>query len=99
MFSIKLNGVNLKLLYADTGFNRTVKSIILKAYRPSELTSGNGTKQDAAIQPRMAIKAMVSVVEISICKNFFIINVLNWLYRIDQKLNGKFKTKTVLCFF
>ena len=34
-------------------------------YLPRELTSGNGTKQDAAIQQGMAIKAMVSAVEIS----------------------------------
>jgi len=77
----------------------TSKSLILKTYLPSELTSGNGTKQDAAIQQRMAIKARVSVVEISICKRFFIINVLNWLYRIDQKQKGRFKTKVVLFFF
>ncbi len=50
-----------------------------KTYLPSELTSGNGTKQDATIQQRMATKAMVSAVEISNCKYFFIINVLNWL--------------------
>jgi hypothetical protein len=49
------------------------------AYAPSELTSGNLTKQEATIQQMIAIKAIVSAVEISICKNFFIINVLNCL--------------------
>jgi hypothetical protein len=53
--------------------------VYTKPYLPRELTSGNGTKQDATIQQRMATKAMVSEVEISNCKYFFIINVLNWL--------------------
>jgi hypothetical protein len=44
-----------------------------ETYLPRELTSGNGTKHDAAIQQRMEIKAMVSEVEISNCKYFFII--------------------------
>jgi hypothetical protein len=48
-------------------------------YLPSEFTSGRGTKQEAAIQQMIAIKAMVSVVDISICKYFFIIKVLNCL--------------------
>jgi hypothetical protein len=47
----------------------------------------------------MATKAMVSEVEISNCKYFFIINVLNWLYRIDLRRNPRFKIKSLLCFF
>jgi hypothetical protein len=69
------------------------------SYLPREFTSGNGTKQDAAIQQRMAINAMVSEVEISNCKCFFIINVLNWLYRIDHRQEPGFKITRSQIFF
>jgi hypothetical protein len=46
------------------------------AYLPSEFTSGKGTKMEAMIQPTRARKTMVSVAEISRCKNFFIKDVL-----------------------
>ena len=57
-------------------------------YLPRELTQGNETKQDATIQQRMAKKAMVFEAEISNCKYFFMINVLNWLQKNipDEKL-------------
>ena len=76
---LNLNGIQLILLYNKYQMYAGKKISGKNTYLPSEFTSGRGTKQEATIQQIMAIKAMVSAFDISICKYFFIIKVLNCL--------------------